>query len=91
MGFSFIFRGSATPSCVQWLCAQGSLLKGARGPYRVLGIEPGLPTYKANALPAVLRIRPCCGEFQRKDFDSQLRILQLPYTFPLLSLPFKWG
>ena len=41
-----------------WLCTQELLLAVLGGPYGMPGIEPGSAACKANALPAVLSLRP---------------------------------
>ena len=41
-----------------WLCTQELLLEVLRGPYGMLGIEPGSAACKANALPAVPSLQP---------------------------------
>ena len=41
-----------------WLCTQELPLAVLRGPYGMLGIEPGSAACKANTLPAVLLLQP---------------------------------
>ena len=59
--FWFFFAFWVTPSNAQgysWLCAQELLLAVLRGPYGMLGIEPGSAACKANTLPAVQLLQP---------------------------------
>ena len=44
-----------------WLCIQELPLAVLRGPYGMLGIEPGSAACKANALPAVLSLQAIPG------------------------------
>ena len=41
-----------------WPCTQELLLAVLRGPYGMLGIEPGSAACKAHTLPAVLLLQP---------------------------------
>lgn len=49
-----------------WLCTQGLLLVGLRGPYRRLGMETGLTVSKVSALPTVLFLGSWSVSFLKK-------------------------
>lgn len=56
-GFGFWARPSMLRA-YSWLCAQGPLLAGLRGSYRVLRIEPSLAVCKASVLPTKSGLQP---------------------------------
>ena len=64
--FIYLFYFGVTPGDAQGLllALNSGIYPAVLGePYRMLGIEPGLAVYKANALPAVLLLQP-----QRQTF-----------------------
>ena len=60
LSFFFFFFGShpAIHRGYSWLSTQELPLAVLRGPYGMLGIEPGSAACKANALPTVLLLQP---------------------------------